>query len=144
MIIRGVGRLRPTTRGNRSNVLGARVIGDWSTHILVSATCFVVVVLLRTNVRVAWVHILVNVTSSRRGRAVVVVRWIVGRIVGRIWCIRKVAIYSSCWWWREVVRLWEIAGVIGMRGRLTWAVATRTVWPAWAVATLTIGGFVVI
>lgn len=55
-------------------MLGARVLRDWSTHILVSATCFIVVVLLRPYIRVTWVHIFVNVTSSRRGRAVVVVR----------------------------------------------------------------------
>lgn len=119
-------------------MLGARVLRDWSTHILVSATCLMIVmVLLRTHVRVSWVHVLVNVASRRR-RAIVVVRWVVGRVVGWIRCIRKIAIYSSCWWRREVVGLWKVAGVIGVHGRLTWAVA------AWAVTALTIGRFIFI
>lgn len=71
-------------------------------------------------------------------------RRVVGWIVRWIRGIRKVAIYSSCWWWREIIGLWEVAGVIGVCGRLTWAVPARTVASAWAIAALTVGRFIFI
>ena len=123
-------------------MLGARILRDWSTHILVSSTRLVVVVLILTCIRVSWAHIFVDIATCRWLWTVVIGRWVVGRIIRWVRGIRKVAVYvayRSCWWWREVVGLWKITGVIGVCGRLTRAELARTVASARAVAALTIG-----
>lgn len=129
-------------------MLGARVDRDWSTHILVSATCLVVVVLVLTRVRITGIHVFVNVAARGRWWAVVVVRRVVGGVVRWVRSIRKVAINRGRWRWREVVGRWEVLGIIvGPGSRLARAVSTRTVAftaVAPAVAAFTIGRLVFI
>jgi hypothetical protein len=128
-------------------VLGARGLRDWSTHILVSATRLVVVVLFLTCVRISWIHVFVYIASCRWWRTVVIVWWVVCWIVGWIWGVRKVAVHVSrgrCWRRREVVGFWEVAGFMRACGRLTWAVLARAVASARAVAALAIGRLIFI
>lgn len=84
-------------------MLGARIDRDWSTHILVSATCLVVVILILTRVRITGVHVLVNVAAGGRWWAVVVVWRVVGGVVGWVRGIRKIAINRRRWRRRKVV-----------------------------------------
>lgn len=63
-------------------MLSAGVLRGCGTHILVSATCLVVMVLVLTCIRISWVHVLVNVaTWSMRRWAVVVRCWVIGWVV---------------------------------------------------------------
>lgn len=113
--------------------------------ILVSATCLIVVVLILTDVGISWIHVFVNIATCGWWRTVVIVCWVVCRVVGRVRRIRKIAVHVThrlCWRRREVVSFWEVTGIIGMSGRLTWAVLSRAVTSAWAVAALTIGRLV--
>jgi hypothetical protein len=130
-------------------VLGARVDRDWSTHIIVSATCLVVVVLVLTRIRITGIHVFVNVATGWGLWAIVVVRRVVGGVVWWIRGIGKVAIYRGRWRGRKVVGRWEVSGVVvGTSSRLTRAVSTRTVaFTAVApgtVAVLTVGRLVFI
>jgi hypothetical protein len=139
-----------TTRNSRGSVLGARVLRDWSTHIVVSATRLVVMVLILSSVGVARVHVFVrwvDIASGWGWWTIVVVWCVVGRVVGWVWCVRKIAVYMAhrCGWWgREIVGLWEVAGVIGVCSRLARAVLARTVATVGTVAALTIGRLIII
>lgn len=115
---------------------GAGALRDCSTHILVSATCLVVLILILTCIRVSWVHIFVNIASCRRGRAVVVLCWIVGGVVRRVRGVVSTVVYRRCWGRGEIIGLGKVTGIIRVCGRLTWAVTVRTV------AALTICGFI--
>jgi hypothetical protein len=122
-------------------VLSAGVLRGCGTHILVSATCLVVMVLILTCIRVSWVHVLVNVAACRRWWAVVVRCWVIGWVVR--W-VRGIVIKGRCWGRRKVVGIRKVTGVIRTCGGLTWTVPVGTVLAAWAVAALAIGRLILV